>query len=227
MGNGGGFRTPCADFSRPVEELEYSCLLKSTFTQFSHDRGFKTCQTPATYPECAFCGRKYRWGVVYVECQIDPNISKATTGKERVVVACAESQSTSRGPNRTRFLTVQAAISAKMQCDKKTLLAEANASKKRLMLVGGYADNAVDLCGEGNADVKRPCLGKGQTMLTKQPSQAEFEECWSEAIIKCGLSPSVVDDPLFRKALVTTARMGQCRSALFRWYERMHRGTSV
>ena len=46
-------------------------------------------------------------------------------------------------------------------------------------------------------------------MLTKPPSQAEFQECWSEAIIKCGLSLSVVDDPLFWKALVTTARMGQ------------------
>ena len=168
MGDGGGFRTPCADFSRPVEELEYSCLLKSTFTQASHDRGFKTWQTPVTYPECIFCGRKYRLGEVYVECHMDPNISKGTTGKERVVAACAESQSTSRGPNRTRFLAVQTTIRAKMQCDKKTLLAEADASKKRnLTLVGGYADNAVDLCGEGNADTKRPCLGKGQTMLTK------------------------------------------------------------
>ena len=109
---------------------------------------------------------------------MDPNISKATTGKERVVAACAESQSTSRDPNRTRFLAVQTAIRAKMQCDKKTLLAEADASKKRnLIWVGGYADNAVDLCGEGNADAKRQCLGKGQTMLTKPPSQAAFEEC--------------------------------------------------
>ena len=49
-----------------------------------------------------------------------------------------------------------------------------------MTLVGGYADNTVDLCGEGNADAKRPCLDKGQTILTKQPSQAEFEECWSE-----------------------------------------------
>ena len=152
---------------------------------------------------------------------MDPNISKATTGKERVVAACAESQSTSCGPNRTRFLAVQAAIRAKMQCDKKTLLAEADASKKRnLTLVGGYADNAVDLCGEGTADAKCPCLDKGQTMMTKQPSQSEFEECWSEVIIKCGLSPSVVDDPLFRKALVTTARMGQ--SAV-----RMGKGTAL
>ena len=101
---------------------------------------------------------------------MDPNISKAPTGKERVVTACAESQSTSRGPNRTRFLGVQAVIRAKMQCDKKSLLAAADASKKRnLMAVGGHADNAVDLCGEGNADAKRPCLGKGQTMLTLRP----------------------------------------------------------
>ncbi len=39
MGDGGGFLTPCTDFSRPVEQLEYSCLLKITFTQDSHDRG--------------------------------------------------------------------------------------------------------------------------------------------------------------------------------------------
>ncbi len=77
------------------------------------------------------------------------------------------------------------------------------------MAVGGHADNFVDLCGEDSSDGKRQCLGKGQTVLTKPPSQAEFQECWSESIIKCGLSPSVVDDPLFRKALVTTARMGQ------------------
>ncbi len=58
-------------------------------------------------------------------------------------------------------------------------------------------------------DTKGPCLDKGQTMLTKPASQADFEECWSESIIKNGLSPSLVDDPLFQKALVTTARMGQ------------------
>ena len=210
MGEGRVSLTPCEDFYRPVEELEYTDLLRSTFTQSDHERGFKTWRTPATHPQCVFCGKKYRWGKGEVECHMDPTITKASTGKERLVAACAESQSTSRGPNRTRFLAVQAAIRAKMQCDKKTLLAEADASKKRnLIWVGGYADNAVDLCGEGNADAKRQCLGKGQTMLTKPPSQAAFEECWSEAIIKNGLSPSLVDDPLFRKALVTTGSMGQ------------------
>jgi hypothetical protein len=53
---------------------------------------------------------------------------------------------------------------------KKSLLAAADASKERnLMVVGGHADNAVDLCGEDNA--KRQSLGKGQTMPTKPPSQ--------------------------------------------------------
>jgi hypothetical protein len=146
VGNGGVFHTPRADFSRPVEELEYTCLLKSTFTEVSHDRGFKTCLT--------------RQGL-----QDMTNISKATTIKERVVAACAESQSTSRGPNRTRFLAVQTVILDKMQCDKKSLFGAADASKKRnLMTVGGHSDNVVDLCGQDNADLKRQCLGKGQTM---------------------------------------------------------------
>jgi hypothetical protein len=41
MVDGGVFHTPCAACSRPVEELEYTCLLKSNFTETSHDRGFK------------------------------------------------------------------------------------------------------------------------------------------------------------------------------------------
>ena len=120
----------------------------------------------------------YRWGEAYVECHMDPNILKPTTDKERVVAACAESQSTSRDPNRTRFLAVQTAIRTKMQCDKKSLLAAADASKQHnLMVVGGHSDNDVDLCGEDNTDSKRQYLGKGQTILTKELSQSEFEDC--------------------------------------------------
>ena len=94
------------------------------------------------------------------------NLPKATTDRERVVttstLSCSELQSTSCVPNRTRFLTVQTTIRAKMQCDKKSLLAAADASKKRnLMAVGGPADNVVDLCAEDNADAKLQCLGKG------------------------------------------------------------------
>ena len=97
-----------------------------------------------------------------------------------------------------------------MASDRQTLLAEANTSAKRnLMSVGGCADTPVDVHTAGNADGKRPCLGNGQTVLMRTPTQAEFVECWSEAIIRNGLPPALVDDPLFRKALVTTSRMGQ------------------
>jgi hypothetical protein len=32
--------------------------------------------TDSTHPECVFCGKMYQWGVDYVECHMDPNISK-------------------------------------------------------------------------------------------------------------------------------------------------------
>jgi hypothetical protein len=59
----------------------------------------------------------------------------------------AESQSTSRDPNRNRFLTVQSTISDKIQCDKKFFLPV--------------------VCGEDYADAKHQFLGKGQTVLMK------------------------------------------------------------
>ena len=83
--------------------------------------------------------------------------------------------------NRTRFLAVQTTIRVKMLCDKETLIVEetlvveTDTSKKRnLMLVGGHSDNVVDLCGEGNVDTKRQCLGKGQTMLTIRHATGPF-----------------------------------------------------
>jgi hypothetical protein len=84
---------------------------------------------------------------------MDPNIGKATIGKERTVTACKESLPTSRGP----------------------------------MSVGGCTDTPVHVDAAGNVDGKRPCLGNGQTVLIRTPTQAEFVECWSEAIIRNGL----------------------------------------
>ena len=43
----------------------------------------------------------------------------------------------------------------------------------------------------------------------RTPTQTEFVECWSEVIIRNGLAPPLVDDPLFRKTLVTTSHMVQ------------------
>jgi hypothetical protein len=94
--------------------------------------------------------------------------------------------------------------------DKNTLLQEEDASAKRkLMSVGGCADTPLDLVATGNVDGKRLCLDNGQTVLMRTPTQAEFVECWIETIIRNGLPPALVDDPLFRKALVTTSHMVQ------------------
>jgi hypothetical protein len=45
--------------------------------------------------------------------------------------------------------------------------------------------------------------------MPRQGTDYADEDFWSEVIIRNGLSPSLVDDPLFRKTLVTTDRMGQ------------------
>jgi hypothetical protein len=76
---------------------------------------------------------------------------KATLGKERTVAACKESLPTSCGPHRNRFLEVQAETKKRrldekedpslamrwprIASDKKTLLAEANASTKRNLII--------------------------------------------------------------------------------------------
>ncbi len=113
-----------------------------------------------------------------VECHMDPDIGKATIGKERTVAACKESLPTSCGPHRNRFLEVQEEIRTHMVRDKKNLLGEANASAKRnLMSVGGCADTPVHIDTAGNADGKRPCLGNGQTVVMRTPTQDEFVEC--------------------------------------------------
>jgi hypothetical protein len=76
-----------------------------------------------------------------------------------------------------------------MVSDKNTSLQEVDTSAKhKLMSVGGCADTPLDLVAAGNADGKRPCLGNGQTVLMRTSTQAEFVECWSEAIIRNGLA---------------------------------------
>ena len=144
---------PGPNFNSPVKDLVYKDLLTSTFTQVSHDRGIRSWRVSVSYPQCVFCGNKFRYEAFNVEYHMDPNIGKATIGKERTVAVCKESLQTSRGPHRNRFLEVQAEIRARMASDKKTLLAEANASAKRnLISVGGCADTPVHVDASGNTD---------------------------------------------------------------------------
>ena len=100
---------PAPNCNTPVKDLTYKDLLTSTFTLASHERGIKTWCVPTTYPECVYCGKRYRYERFNVECHMDPNIGKAT-GKERTVALCKESLPTSRGPHSKRFLELQAEI---------------------------------------------------------------------------------------------------------------------
>jgi hypothetical protein len=105
---------------------------------------------------------------------------------------------------------MQEEIHAHMASDKNTLLQEETSSvKRKMMSVGGCVDTQLDLVSTGNADGKHPCLVNGHTVLMRTPTQVEFVECWSEVIIRNGLPPALVDDPLFRKVLVTTSHMVQ------------------
>ena len=113
-----------------------------------------------------------------------PNIGKVTV-KERTVTPYKESLPTSCRPHRQCFLEVQTEIRAHMTSDKKTLLGGVTVSgNRKVMSVGGHVHTTVDLVVVGNVDAKHPCLGNGQTVLMRTPTQAEFVECWSEAIIR-------------------------------------------
>ncbi len=67
---------PGPNFNRPVKDLVYKDLLTSTFTQVSHERGIKTWRASVSYPQCVFCGNKFRYEAFNVECHMDPNIGK-------------------------------------------------------------------------------------------------------------------------------------------------------
>ncbi len=71
-------------FNRPAKDLVSKDLLTITFTQISNDRGMKTWCVSVSYRECVFCGKKYRYDEVSVECHMDPNIGK-DTGAERTI----------------------------------------------------------------------------------------------------------------------------------------------
>ena len=51
-------------------------------------------------------------------------------------------------------------------------------------------------------------------VLVKSPTQPEFREARSEVILKNDPPLSLVDDPLFRKTLVTTSLMRQFETGI-------------
>jgi hypothetical protein len=84
-------------------------------SKWNHANG----QTLSTF---IFYGNKFRYESFNAEYHMDPNIGKATIGKERTVGVGKESLPTSCGPHRNRFLEVQAGIRVHMVSDKKNFV---------------------------------------------------------------------------------------------------------
>ena len=91
MGDGRVSLTPCANFYRPVEELECTDLLK-TPSPSPIKTGVSTLVGLGELTRIVICSKTYWWGKGEVDGHMDPTIGKATTGKERLVPTCAESQ---------------------------------------------------------------------------------------------------------------------------------------
>jgi hypothetical protein len=91
-------------------DLKWMFSLDSCGFIRSHDRGIKTWRASVSYPQCVFCGNKFRYEVFNAECHTDPDIGKEKIGKERTVGTYKESLPTSCGPHRNRFLEVSAEI---------------------------------------------------------------------------------------------------------------------
>ena len=120
--------TSVPNFNTLVKDLVHKDLLTGVWTLgVSPASRIKTWRVSPLFVSFA---AKSKGDMTSVECHADPNIGKAT-GTERTVAAFRESQSTSRGPHRNRFLAVQAEIRVRMQCVHKTLLAEAAIEKNR------------------------------------------------------------------------------------------------
>jgi hypothetical protein len=122
--------TPCANFYRPVEELECTDLLRSTFTQPDQDKGFDTCRTRGTHPKCHFVpkrigGGRVRWTVTWtppLEKQqlVRKGLSQRVQNHNEQCVVRIEPV----------FWKCRTTIRVKIQCDKKTLIVETDISQK-------------------------------------------------------------------------------------------------
>jgi hypothetical protein len=72
MGEGRVSLTPCADFYRPVQELEYTDLLRNTFTQSGHERasklgGLRQLTLSVSFVAKSIGGGRVRWNVTWTQ----------------------------------------------------------------------------------------------------------------------------------------------------------------
>jgi hypothetical protein len=156
-----------------------------TFTLVSHESGIKTWCVLTTYPERVYCDDKIVsvWKVQFRMLNGSQHWRNNWQGKDCHTV---------ENHYQHRVVLIQRVF---WKFRQKSVL-ECRATKRLFVTTG-------------NTDGKRPCLSNSQTVLMRTPTPTEFVECCSEAIIRNSLSPTLTDDPLFRKVLVTTSHMDQ------------------
>ena len=81
---------------------------------------------------------------VNVECHMDPNIGKATIGKERTVATCKESLPTSRGPHRNRFEENMTRLKSKMKKIGGTIMSDGWQSTTSATWIATFVEGVTD-----------------------------------------------------------------------------------
>jgi hypothetical protein len=121
--------TPSPDpyYNTPVKDVAYKDLLTSTFTLASHESGIKTWCVPTNYPECVYCGKRYRYERFTVECHVNP-LEKQLAGKG--LSHCAKNHYQHRAVLIENVSCQCRQKSAHVAIDKNSLLQEAAASAK-------------------------------------------------------------------------------------------------
>jgi hypothetical protein len=192
-------------YERPVHELDDAEILFSTICRVDQDRERKSWG--GSYPECFFCGLKYRWSTFGAQCHMDPSINKASCGKERIVAACAMSSRSKVSEYKVRYNELVGEMRKRDKANKMHQGVLSREDKKRkLGEVGGDENHPLVLDGAGGG---AGTAGGQQRIGGPRVTREEMNEAWSEAAIKNGLSLKIFSDPLFRLAVCKTAQCGE------------------
>jgi hypothetical protein len=195
-------RTRSSLYEREVKDLTDAELLNSTFTMEDLERGRGTwSRGKDCYPTCVFCGLKYRgYDSFTTRCHIDGNLTQETTGKVRPVRECNPDHE-----HKVRHQEILDELRARRKDVAKKMVEESRfAKRQKLMETAGEGTEASPMDVELMGTETHHSCGLSGDVVTRE----DMDKAWSEAIVGCGLPPSIVDHPTFREAVLKTSRCG-------------------
>lgn len=212
--------------------LEDDDLLLSTIC--GEDLRRKNSKTwDESHPKCLFCGVAYRFRKFFVQCHMDSQITRDTSGgTKRTVKACQMHNQPAGSELKARFLEVQQEIHKRFTAAQQASTDATRSAQKRKRSTVGHqpgrnnllltdalaklADNAqaVGVCDGASGEPSKVSSAKKQAStikdrMIKKPSQEEFVNAWSDAVAGKGLTLDFLDDPLVRRAILITAQCGE------------------